>query len=171
VTLYPSADVPASARLLRAREIEMQNSALRLVDIALDRNTGSNLPVADHLRSNVCYVGSYTVPYMLDTLMTSSPPPALRAGEIATGLPSLVEGDEWVRVQVHNASHTGSALLTFYNVEAGHQTRVPRETCATLFSFEYNPDGSKRLYEGRELRRAWHIQQQSIPTIQAAALW
>jgi len=125
LTLYPSGNVPASARDLAARLVEAR---AQLSAATADR---SALP---------CFVGDYSLPYLEWTLLQASPGATLRAtptgAELAAG------------------SHAEAQFIEIASgSEYSRAARWCQQMPAEARSLEYTPNGGRRWFLGRELGR------------------
>lgn len=141
LTLYPSANVPGSARLLHRRQQQMQSLGLRML------GQGQLHPDPDH--APACFLGSYTNPLMLSLLLQRIDTSASFAVSAAPTV-VLATTQEWTELRLRSGG--GWHALRFFEVYSPAEYRNAAQSCTRRFSLEFTRNGEHRRYLGSE----WH---------------
>lgn len=143
LTLYPSANVPGSARLLHWRQQEMQTLGVHMLITARPRLE----PNPDH--APACFLGSYTNPLVLSLLLE-------RVDLASTVAPSaspevvLATSRDWQELRLRSTD--GWRALRFYEVYSTGEYRNDAQACVNRYSLEFTADGLHQRYLGSEWR-------------------
>lgn len=145
LTLYPSANVPGSARLLHRRQQQMQALGVHMLGEAQVR------PGLD--RAPACFLGSYTNSLMLSLLLEKVDE---SAGFTPLAVPAVVlsTSHEWTELRLRAGDRRHA--LRFYEVYSPAEYRHDARSCDRRFSLEFTPDGVHQRYLGSEWRPLRH---------------
>ncbi len=138
LTLYPSANVAGSARLLHRRQQQMQALGVRMLGSSQVR------PGLDHA---ACFFGSYTNPLVLSLLLQRVDP---SPDFMSSPLPDVVLATtrEWTELRLRAGD--GWHAVRFYEVYSPAEYRNRAQSCARRYSFEFTSDGAHQRYLGSE---------------------
>jgi hypothetical protein len=136
LTLYASANVPASARMLHQRQRELRELAGRLV-VEGAQPTAAPVPA--------CYLGSYTVPYVIEYVLE-------RVNRLDSGPGSpirmLVTPQGFIDIQTVSGGRP--SFIRFFEIYDGAQLEVGSSICATAVSLEYTDPLHRARFFGQE---------------------
>ena len=132
LSLYPSMNVPASARLMRERQAELRAAAHRLLD---------------GWAATACYVGRNTQDYVSQYVLEAADARGLHA--------EVLPATQFV-VQLRHADHRPFRRIEVIGLRKGQDAGNPlaRPECGIVESVEYDGRGGRRWFFGAEAAAA-----------------
>jgi hypothetical protein len=130
ITVYASANVPASLRALRARQAEVRAAAMAMLRATRDADGYAARPA--------CFLGSFTTPFALSDVLLSRPSSRF----------VMRIGPGWSDVGIGRGATR--RWMRFYEMYSEDEYAALRPACGVAFSFEYDGQGTHQRYLGKE---------------------
>ena len=122
-----SPNVPGSVKALRAKEEQIHSLAESLA-----QRGGS-----------ACFVGTYTIPYFLESLVQQN-------GDMSSAAAHLEMGQDGAESWIKSPKSPKSPAYSVAAIKVQPERRITLP-CSPAYSFEYSADGTKRRFMGSEV--------------------